>query len=160
MQLAAQQGLAADRGIAPFRFGFSGMLSGSAEPVGVRCPGRRRPCPLGGEARAEKEMVAPEPYLSACLHVLYLATVHARSLGYSGQGSIRTRLSRDTSRQLADLMDAVHNLPHMINAWETCDEDRLRADLSAYDEKWGHRYPLKLLPPYEQALSGDLSSFG
>ena len=72
-------------------------------------------------------MLAPEPRLSACLHVLYRATVIARSVTW-GEGS---------HEQVAALMDAVHNIPELIRNWERCDETLLLAMLGEYDRAWG-----------------------
>lgn len=38
--------------------------------------------------------------------------------------------------QLADLMDAVHNIPGFIHGWERCDESLLRGKLRGYDARW------------------------
>jgi hypothetical protein len=35
--------------------------------------------------------------------------------------------------ELAELMDAVHNIPHLIGDWERCDESLLRGMLQDYD---------------------------
>jgi hypothetical protein len=70
--------------------------------------------------------VAPEPFLSAYLAVLETATVAARN--WAGG-----EVSRE---QIADLMDAVHNIPRLLNRWEECDEPSLRSALKQYDRKW------------------------
>ncbi len=95
----------------------------------------------------------------SCLNLLYLATTHVRSLAWSGSGSIRTRLSRSHQEQIADLMNAVHNLPLLLINLDKLDEARLREDLQKYDEKWSGVYPLKLLDSYEKGLAGDFSSY-
>jgi hypothetical protein len=83
--------------------------------------------------------IAPEPYASACLAVLQHAIVRARLIAY-----------RDKHDRLADLMDAVHNIPDLLQRWEQCDERLLRSFLAEFDRKW--REP-QLLVPYVQALA-------
>lgn len=78
---------------------------------------------------------APEPYFSACLEVLYFATLIARNLGWAGEQGLAVQ--PDKFRQLAVLMDAVHNLPVYVGSWECCDEQLLRAGLARYDELCG-----------------------
>ena len=48
--------------------------------------------------------LAPEPYLSACLRVLYVAALEARLIGYGGH---ERGLSPEDSDRVADLADAV-----------------------------------------------------
>ena len=93
--------------------------------------------------------LAPEPYLSACLRVLYVATLEARLIGYGGH---ERGLSPDDSDRLADLADAVHNLPDLVRRWEEVDERILRGMLEDYDKKWGHRSTCRLLVAYDDTL--------
>lgn len=74
-----------------------------------------------------KTMVAPEPYLSACLQVLRYSILYCRFRAWSNECS---------ADHIADLMDAVHNIPDLIVKWEHCDIDLLRKYLRSYDEKW------------------------
>jgi hypothetical protein len=76
----------------------------------------------------------PAPELAACLEVLYRATIEARMLGYEGHAH---GLSPQQSDQLAALMDAVHNIPHLVLDWEQCNESLLVGLLRDYDERWG-----------------------
>jgi hypothetical protein len=94
-------------------------------------------------------MIAPEPYLSACLEVLYRAAIHARVIGWSGE---KEGLSADQSAQVADLMDAIHNIPHLLQRWEQCDEGLLRLFLETFDAKWKGTSDARLLVVYEEAL--------
>jgi hypothetical protein len=89
--------------------------------------------------------LAPEPYLSACLEVLKHATIHARLIAYGGHSG---GLAAENSDCLADLMDAVHNLPDLLQHWEKCDERLLRSFLRAFDEKWQDRTSVRLLATY------------
>ena len=77
---------------------------------------------------------AHESAMRAALAVLHRAILAARMLGYEGSSH---GLSAEKSSQLADLMDAVHNIPHLLTTWETCDESLLVSMLKTYDEKWG-----------------------
>ena len=33
-------------------------------------------------------------------------------------------------------MDAVHNIPELLNQWEDCDEPALRSALEYFDRRW------------------------
>jgi hypothetical protein len=90
-------------------------------------------------------MIAPEPYLSACLEVLYEATIQARLIAYGGQ---RAGLTTAQSDCVADLMDAVHNIPHLLQRWEKCDERLLRSFLEEFDGKWRDHCTVNLLETY------------
>jgi hypothetical protein len=89
--------------------------------------------------------LAPENKLKACLAVLYHATIQGRLLGWEGEGA---GLPPERSAQLGDLMDAVHNIPDLVQRWEECDEDLLRSMLRAYDEKWSSS--ARLLEVYDR----------
>ncbi|SIO01352.1 hypothetical protein SAMN05444166_2038 [Singulisphaera sp. GP187] len=73
-------------------------------------------------------VLAPEPYLSACLETIREAVLGTRQHCWGRSAS---------PEQIADLMDAIHNIPVLLNNWERCDVEWLRAYLKAYDEKWG-----------------------
>jgi hypothetical protein len=90
-------------------------------------------------------MIAPEPYLSACMRVVYRALLHARLMGWSGSVD---------SKHLADLMDAVHNIPDLVRHWEDCDTERMRAFLKNYEETWLARGGLPLCEIFDQAIAG------
>jgi len=71
--------------------------------------------------------IAPEPYLSACLAVLDRTILYCRAAGWSNALS---------AEHVADLMDAVHNIPGLLQNWERCDVALLRAILDEYEQKW------------------------
>lgn len=99
-------------------------------------------------------MIAPEPYLSACLEVIYRATINARIIGWAGmKGGLRP----EQLAQIADLMDAIHNLPHLLERWDSYDEELLRSFLEAFDEKWKGTNGAGLLGVYEDALRSHAS---
>jgi|SRR6516162_4482632 hypothetical protein len=92
---------------------------------------------------------APEPFLAACLEVLRVATLEARLIGYAGS---KHGLSVEESNRLADLTDAVHNLPELLRRWEDVNEPLLRAMLADFDKKWGPKSTFRLLVAYEHTL--------
>src|SRR5687767_7186166 len=70
--------------------------------------------------------VAPEPYFSAALYVLYRVAIFMRS-----------DAAEITPQQLSDLGDAIHNVLESLTEYGTgFDERRIRDSLAAYDEKW------------------------
>ncbi len=87
--------------------------------------------------------IAPEPQLRACLRVIYMASLDARVAGWGGDVN---------AERLADLMDAIHNIPGLILNWENCDEDLLKSMLLDYEQKWRDEGP-SLYTLYEQELS-------
>jgi hypothetical protein len=92
---------------------------------------------------------APLPQLAAGLGALYRACVEARLLGHEGQAA---GLSAERSRELADLMDAVHNIPFVLLHWDQCDESLLRDMLRDFDARW-REGRVGLLEAYEQAMA-------
>jgi hypothetical protein len=86
---------------------------------------------------------APEPYLSAGLATIREAVLMARACCWRDRPSVEL---------VADLMDAVHNLPDVLVRWETCDLEWLRRDLAAYDRKWGRDGGWSLLRVFDQAV--------
>jgi hypothetical protein len=77
--------------------------------------------------------VAPMPQLAAALEVLHLAAILARMLGYEGH---KDGLPPEKCDRLADLMDAIHEIPLLLVDWERCDESLLRGILGDYDKRW------------------------
>ncbi len=71
--------------------------------------------------------LAPTAQLHACLGVIRHAILDARVSGWSN------KIQPD---RLADLMDAIHNLPALLLDWERCDQKWLRSSLESYDRKW------------------------
>ena len=91
--------------------------------------------------------VAPEPYFSACMAVLYRATLTARMWGWS---------SHVSPEHLADLMDAIHNIPDLVQNWEKCDPERLRTVyLLPYEQKWAGQGGLALCQIFDQVIAGE-----
>jgi hypothetical protein len=77
-------------------------------------------------------MLAPPNKLAAGLEAIYWATLEARTRAWSGE---RDGLPAEVSGEIAELMDAVHNIPHLLQRWETCDEALLREMLRACDAR-------------------------
>ena len=80
------------------------------------------------------------------MQVLQQAILRARDWGWQGDVP---------AEQLADLMDAVHNLPSLLQRWEDCDEEFLIQLLGDYEHKWAKFYGPSLRAIYEQTLSQD-----
>ena len=93
--------------------------------------------------------LAPDGPMRACLAVMSLAAVAGRMLGYEGSVS---GLSAEKSAQLADLMDAVHNIPDLACRWDECDEELLVGMLQDYDRKWSPT--ITLSDVYERVRAG------
>jgi hypothetical protein len=85
------------------------------------------------------------------LEVLFYATIHARALAW-GNARLLARLSKARQQQIADLMDAVHNIPHLLNDWDRCDQKMLRDFLLQYDTKWGQTGGLRLAEVYDRTI--------
>lgn len=97
-------------------------------------------------------MIAPDPYLGACLDVLRRVTIYGRILAWSGQ---EKGLDAELSDCLGDMMNAVHNIPGLIAAWEPHREEWLRESLRRFDERWGHRPDVEQLLPRYLELVGN-----
>lgn len=95
--------------------------------------------------------LAPEPFNSACLEVVYRAILEARVLAW-GNARLLSRLSKSRQAQIADLMDVIHNIPDLLRDWEKCDQRRLREEFARYDKKWAHRSSLSLGRIYDETI--------
>lgn len=97
--------------------------------------------------RANNTMSLPPPQkLAACLAALECAVIRLRLLGYAGEKE--GMASRDAA-EVAALADAVHNLPYLIQHWDTCDEELLRGMLHNCDNLFPATH--SLLAAYECA---------
>jgi hypothetical protein len=87
----------------------------------------------------------PKDEFRACMRVLYIAILDARSAGWQ---------SDVNPARLADLMDAIHNIPNLVQNWEGCNQDLMKSMLLDYERKWRSEGPcLKTI--YEQALANE-----
>jgi hypothetical protein len=92
-----------------------------------------------------KMAIAPERELQACMRVIRFAVLDARAAAWQ---------SEVNAERLADLMDAIHNIPGLILHWDACDQDVLKRKLLAFERKWKDDGPC-LRTIYEQALEDD-----
>ena len=89
--------------------------------------------------------LAPEPYLSACLAVLDRAIIYSRAWNGS---------AKFPNEHTADLMDAIHNIPSLLQNWEKCDVELLRtAFLKAYEQKWLARGGIALCQIFDDVVA-------
>ena len=79
-------------------------------------------------------MIAPTPELAAALEVIQRALIEIRLLGWGGS---RQGLDPAQCDRLASIADAVHNLPHLLLTWDTCDRALLDGMLADHDARWG-----------------------
>jgi hypothetical protein len=79
--------------------------------------------------------------------VLYRAILACRMWGWRGEVP---------AEHLADLMDAIHNLPELIQHWEQCDVELLRGMLGDYERKWLDRGGLALLKIFDGIVAGEV----
>jgi hypothetical protein len=79
------------------------------------------------------------------MSVMHWATLHARLMGWSGKVD---------AGHLADLMDAIHNIPELVQDWERCDLKFLRESFfRAYDTKWSAVSGFSMCATFDDALS-------
>jgi hypothetical protein len=77
--------------------------------------------------------------------VLYRASIACRMWGWSGEVS---------AEHLADLMDAIHNIPDLVRDWERCDVEFLRRSfLLVYQQKWAGRGGLALCDIFDGVIA-------
>ena len=82
-----------------------------------------------------RAVIAPEPYLSACLQVLQRAILYTRAHHYEPEIAL-------------DVMDAIHNIPPVLGDWQEFADKMIRSDLARCDSKW----PTGLLAAYDFIL--------
>lgn len=73
------------------------------------------------------QMPASQAQLNACLEVMRDAILQTRAWAWSGNVPVE---------QLADLMDAVHDIPTYMQHWDQFGADTIRDALNGYDRKW------------------------
>jgi hypothetical protein len=79
------------------------------------------------------------------MKVMYCAVIHARLRAYSGIVD---------AAELGDLMDAIHNIPELVQNWERCDIELLRNSfLGVYEEKWASCGGPPLRKLFDEALT-------
>jgi hypothetical protein len=70
--------------------------------------------------------LGPPDKLEGYLEFIYRVMLTARVMGWQAA----------SPEQIADLIDAVHNLPVLLRRWDVFDEKRFRDHLAIYDEEW------------------------
>jgi hypothetical protein len=93
--------------------------------------------------------IPPERELQACLRVLTCSILSARIWGWQKEVP---------AEELADLMDAIHNIPELLLHWESCDQELLLAMLEDFERKWASSGGLALRSIYEQELNAKSDS--
>lgn len=76
--------------------------------------------------------LAPPEHLEACVRVLYIATLRARSLGWEGEAH---GITASACKELVTLMDAIHNIPHIVLDWKAHGHE-VREMLERYDSRY------------------------
>jgi hypothetical protein len=71
--------------------------------------------------------LAPEHEMRAWMRVVTIAVLDARVAGWRGEVN---------PERLADLMDAIHNIPAAVQRWESSDAESLKSMLLDYERKW------------------------
>ena len=89
--------------------------------------------------------VAPEPYMSALTAVLTEAILCCRNHNW------RPGFPHD---HVADLMDAVHNIPAAIKDWQPWQADFLRKSLRTYEIKWSPNGGPTLSQSFDKIVAG------
>ena len=88
--------------------------------------------------------IPPETQFRACMDVLRHAIVQARVWGRDGNVP---------AEQLADLMDAIHHIPGVVQNFNACGDDDLKRQFETYERKWGKSDGPCLLTLYQQRLT-------
>jgi hypothetical protein len=91
--------------------------------------------------------LAPPTATAACLAAVQHACVAARLLGWKGS---EAGLTPREAAMLADLMDAIHNLPYLIQNWASCNESLLRGMLEDFDSRYDDESNIGLLAEYDR----------
>ena len=85
--------------------------------------------------------------LNGLLGVVYRVIIEARILGWEGENG-NIGIKPKECKYLADMMDAIHNIPLAINEEQHYDNDFLLLLLKGFDEKWANKENLSLMTTY------------
>jgi hypothetical protein len=85
------------------------------------CAADERACQMTEEV----EMTPPPDFQRRLMYILFRALHDARSLALGGRGE-----------QVADLADAVENLPSQLNNWRDDSLEAIRFQLRTYEDKY------------------------
>ena len=87
----------------------------------------------------------------ALLKAMYMAILQIRMLGYEGQND---GLSKEQSMVVADLADAIHNIPEAIASGEYDLNFQVEIMLKGFAEKYPNYEGLNPYNVYKNTLSG------
>jgi hypothetical protein len=85
----------------------------------------------------------PADTLDRYLDFIFEVTLLARALAWQNA----------SQEQIADLMDAIHNLPALMRDWGRFDAVRFRHSLKGYDQRWHKDEGRTLLKMFEDCVS-------
>ena len=94
-------------------------------------------------------MIAPEPYLTALLRVIYQGMLDARATAALATGK-DADVQDKALKRIVSLMNVTHNIPSLLANFEKWDEAKLRKYLGIHDETFPEG--TKLLAAYEDGL--------
>jgi hypothetical protein len=96
----------------------------------------------------EPKSIAPEPYFSAALALLFQVAIYVRA-----RTGVPERVTEDHIREINQLMDAIHNIPESLlhyGRWFT--EERMREAFVHFDSLSESPERLQLANAFEQFL--------
>jgi len=94
-----------------------------------------------------------EEQQKALNEVCYHAVLHSRMLANKAHRCFNSGIRRKWALQIADLMDAIHNIPNHLKEPEKADLDFLPVCLDCCDKNWGEEKSFPHLRNiYENAL--------
>jgi len=96
-------------------------------------------------------MIAPEAEMHALTQLMYRVIINARLIAW-GNSKLINRIKSSSNEHLADLMDAIHNVPIYLDKWEDWDEKMFLTILGCYDDKWTDRSGINLTEIYHHEL--------
>ena len=93
----------------------------------------------------------PDKETFAAFAILYESIIKVRAIARRSKESHQAITPEDVGF-IHDLMDAIHNIPATFGDWERLDKQRVRAELSEFDEKWASRMKVSLCSIYNNAI--------
>ncbi len=96
----------------------------------------------------EPKSVAPEPYFSAALALLFHVAIYVRA-----RTAVPERVTPEHIREISELMNAIHNIPESLlhyGSWFT--EERMRDAFMHFDSLSENKERLQLSQAFEQFL--------
>ena len=96
----------------------------------------------------EPNSLAPEPYFSASLGLLFHVAIYVRA-----RTSVPEKVTEEHIREIHQLMNAIHNIPESLlhyGKWFT--EETMRDAFEQFDGSSASEERLKLVPAFDQFL--------